>query len=100
MARVDDPYNTPIEYLVRSAGSLCGWCMAGQHDQCKPSIRYYSRIYICSCKLGCADESFIQLHKQHPTREEYETNNSKNSGKTTQEAAGPSSEIAEASIPG
>lgn len=96
MAKIEDPYNTPIDYIVRSAGTLCGWCMMGEHDKCKPSIRYYHRLYVCSCKLGCADESFVQLHKKHPTKDEYENGtNKKKSGQTSQEPAGASSLTAE-----
>jgi|APGre2960657373_1045057.scaffolds.fasta_scaffold00100_15 hypothetical protein len=95
MAKIEDPYNTPIDYIVRSAGTLCGWCMMGEHDKCKPSIRYYHRLYVCSCKLGCADESFVQLHKKHPTKDEYENGTKKKSGQTSQEPAGASSLTAE-----
>lgn len=28
----------------------CGWCLTGDHDKCRPVIKYEQRVYTCSCQ--------------------------------------------------
>ena len=28
----------------------CGWCMTGQHEDCKPELVYPPKNWICGCK--------------------------------------------------
>lgn len=28
---------------------LCGWCMTGYHDSCKPRIDFYEKTWYCTC---------------------------------------------------
>ncbi len=30
--------------------TICGWCMVGQHDGCKPEIKYYEKVWYCTCE--------------------------------------------------
>ena len=30
--------------------TICGWCMTGDHDHCKPEIKYYEKVWNCSCE--------------------------------------------------
>ena len=38
--------------MSRSAtGSIrCGWCMTGNHEDCKTQIVYYDKVWECSCE--------------------------------------------------
>lgn len=70
------------QYIVRSRGTLCGWCLDTLHQQCRTELVYYEKLYICSCK--CGDTAFAAWHKRLPTKQEFF------SGKTSQEPAGAS----------
>lgn len=28
----------------------CGWCMTGEHESCKPEVKYYEKIWYCTCE--------------------------------------------------
>ena len=30
--------------------TICGWCMTGDHDHCKIEIKYYDKVWNCSCE--------------------------------------------------
>ena len=27
----------------------CGWCLAGEHDKCRPEYVFEGRVYDCTC---------------------------------------------------
>jgi hypothetical protein len=34
----------------KTTGSVkCGWCMTGDHEDCKTQITYLDKIWLCSC---------------------------------------------------
>ena len=38
---------------IKSADSsrpMCGFCMTGHHDSCKPVIKYYDKEWYCYCE--------------------------------------------------
>lgn len=32
-------------------GLLCGWCMTGHHDGCVPEVKYFEKVWLCTCKV-------------------------------------------------
>lgn len=30
--------------------TLCGYCMTGHHQNCRPEIKYYDKVWYCYCK--------------------------------------------------
>ena len=56
---------------------MCGWCMTGHHDKCKPKIEYYEKIWYCKCgtcekiqtEKGPSDEKASQLTEELPNEE-------------------------------
>lgn len=30
---------------------ICGWCMTGHHEGCKPKITYHDKTWKCLCKI-------------------------------------------------
>ena len=30
--------------------TTCGWCMTGDHENCKPEIKYFEKVWHCSCE--------------------------------------------------
>lgn len=37
----------------------CGWCMTKDHENCKRSLLWYDKNYVCAC--SCADEYYKSL---------------------------------------
>lgn len=34
----------------KTTGSVkCGWCITGDHEECKTQITYFDKIWLCSC---------------------------------------------------
>ena len=33
---------------------ICGFCMTRHHENCKPKITYYDKVWICECE--CREE--------------------------------------------
>lgn len=29
---------------------VCGFCMTGHHENCRPEIVYYDKTWLCGCK--------------------------------------------------
>lgn len=30
---------------------MCGYCMTGHHDSCRPEIKYYEKVWYCYCEI-------------------------------------------------
>ena len=44
------------ESNTKSRGSaICGWCITGDHDNCRVSVEYYGRTWVCPCTHGKSD---------------------------------------------
>ena len=57
--------------MRRNTGSTtCGWCMTGNHDSCRPEIKYFDKVWYCECKT-CHSESGVE-EKEEETDEEVE----------------------------
>lgn len=52
-AKTDNPqdYKGP-RTPIRGKGTLCGWCNADDHDNCKHELPFYEKLWICSCKCN------------------------------------------------
>lgn len=37
--------------------TTCGWCMTGDHENCKPEIKYFEKVWHCSCEKCHKKES-------------------------------------------
>jgi len=35
---------------------ICGFCMTGHHQNCKKTITYYEKVWICECQHGLVEE--------------------------------------------
>jgi hypothetical protein len=33
-----------------SGTTKCGWCLTGDHEHCQPSLKYYEKIWHCTCE--------------------------------------------------
>jgi hypothetical protein len=38
---------------------VCGWCMTGHHDTCKPEVKYFDKVWYCGC-ITCHPESGVE----------------------------------------
>lgn len=47
---------------------ICGWCITGHHDTCKPELVYYEKVWYCHCEK-CKD-------KQNDKKDKNEKSNS------------------------
>ena len=36
-------------HLVSENPRICGWCMTGHHESCKPKLEYYEKVWYCNC---------------------------------------------------
>jgi hypothetical protein len=37
----------------------CGWCATDTHENCRLELEWYSKVYVCSCKVdGCIAASY------------------------------------------
>ena len=52
-AKSDNPqdYKGP-RTPIRGKGTLCGWCNADDHENCKHELPFYEKLWICSCKCN------------------------------------------------
>ena len=50
---------------------MCGFCMTGHHESCKPVIKYYDKEWFCYCKTCHPDV----LSDVVETKEEQEIEN-------------------------
>ena len=54
----------------KATGSIrCGWCMTGDHDQCKSEISYFDKIWYCSC-VECHPDRKSEVEGESPTSED------------------------------
>jgi hypothetical protein len=53
----DTSYDGP-KRVVRSEKTICGWCIDGFCEDCKPEFTFYDRIYVCGCK--CQDDYVVK----------------------------------------
>ncbi len=30
---------------------ICGFCMTGNHENCRPEIKWYDNVWYCHCKV-------------------------------------------------
>lgn len=37
--------------------NMCGWCIDGDHAQCRVAIAYYTQVFACSCPCDKAHAS-------------------------------------------
>ena len=36
--------------MKKSSGTTdCGWCMTGHHENCKPELKYFDKVWYCEC---------------------------------------------------
>lgn len=35
--------------VIRSKGTICGWCLTQNHEDCKHELAYYDKLWVCSC---------------------------------------------------
>jgi hypothetical protein len=45
----------------------CGWCITGDHTDCKPSVTYYDKTWECSCDCRGKDP-ITEVKKIRKTR--------------------------------
>jgi hypothetical protein len=63
---------------------MCGFCMTGHHDSCKPVIKYYDKEWFCYCET-CHPDVVSDVDE---TKEEQEIGNDE--GTSTNEDKRPS----------
>ena len=51
-----------------SGGSKCGWCITGEHDDCKPEIKYFDKVWLCSCET-CHGVIQLEIQQQGESNE-------------------------------
>jgi hypothetical protein len=54
-----------------SGTTICGWCMTGNHEQCRPSLTYYEKTWYCTC-VECHPEKEKETKNEvveEPTQE-------------------------------
>ncbi len=47
----------------------CGWCLTGDHDLCLPEIKYYDKVWHCTCEK-CHDGIPSNNNAQDEQKEE------------------------------
>ena len=47
-----------------TGSSKCGWCITETHDQCKPQIQYFDKLWNCSCEKCHPDVVTLETTNQ------------------------------------
>ena len=53
-----------------SGTTKCGWCMTGDHENCQPSLKYYEKIWYCTCEQCHPDKEKKDEVVEEPVSQE------------------------------
>jgi hypothetical protein len=46
----------------------CGWCLTGDHKDCKPSITYFDKTWVCTCECRGTTPTLVEGKKPRKAR--------------------------------
>jgi len=52
-----------------SGTTKCGFCMTGDHEQCKAEIKYYEKTWHCTCEKCHPERGKVNEVVEEPTQE-------------------------------
>ena len=41
--------------------TCCGWCMTGDHENCKKEINHYDKTWYCLCEICNPEKDVVEI---------------------------------------